>query len=424
MNNFHVIPLQISADRSEQALRGQLEHIRRLRHQNSIDEQESWDWRGRRLVRNETSYIPLSNCHLILYSGEIAIGTPPQSFLVDFDTGSSDLWVPSSNCDASCDAFSTWKKYDAAASSTFQSVPASQRSFQVTYADGSLVTGEAVQDLLQLNDGVSVDQIFSTVTSVSNYTTCATEGGVFGLAFSLLSSHNASAPISNLESVLRYPIFSLYLDPTIDDFPQISSAATRAPDAYGNLQLTLDNPTGAHSELIFGAVNGKHYTGCLNWHNLGGQADTYWDITLDSVLLVGTTPVSNAGTMAIIDSGSTLVMSSIDTIGQVAEMNGANCYVVDASTTMGLAPISCTDSTGFDIAEVSCSENVLSLDFIVDGETYTLDAYDLVVDYQTSQGNICILRLQGLQGLSVSYSIQWIHSFGIKSSFTHTVRCS
>ena len=77
----------------------------------------------------------------IYWSGTISIGTPPQSFDVDFDTGSSALWVPNALCTFS--ACQNKNTYDAANSST--SVEETS-FFSIHYGDGSTVNGPIYDD--------------------------------------------------------------------------------------------------------------------------------------------------------------------------------------------------------------------------------------------------------------------------------------
>ena len=74
-----------------------------------------------------------------LWSGAVTIGSPAQSFTVTFDTGSSDLWVPSSSC-KSCGQHN---KYTASKSSQSKK---HKGSFQISYGDGSTASGTPYTD--------------------------------------------------------------------------------------------------------------------------------------------------------------------------------------------------------------------------------------------------------------------------------------
>ncbi|KAI0769771.1 acid protease [Trametes elegans] len=203
------------------------------------------------------------------WGGNITIGTPPQHFFLDFDTGSADLWVPSVDCtEASC---SKKHKYNASASSTSESKP---ESFSIKYGDGSVVTGPVYTDAVSIA-GVSVaDQTFSAVHALAPAFASAPSDGIVGLAFPALSR--------------------------LHQTPFVNSAVAQGAVRHGEFGLKL---APARSELFLGGTDPALYTGPVEYHPVTGSG--FWKIGNGSLTLGSTTVSANFTT--VIDSGTTLM---------------------------------------------------------------------------------------------------------------------
>ncbi|XP_047697166.1 cathepsin E isoform X2 [Prionailurus viverrinus] len=196
---------------------------------------------------------PLINYMDTEYFGSISIGSPPQNFTVIFDTGSSNLWVPSVYCMSP--ACKTHARFYPSQSNTYSALG---NHFSIQYGTGSL-SGIIGTDQVYVEGLLVVGQQFGeSVTEPGQTFVNAEFDGILGLGYPSLAVGGVTPVFDNMmaQNLVDIPMFSVY--------------------------MSSDPESGVGSELIFGGYDHSHFSGNLNWVPVTKQG--YWQIALDVML--------------------------------------------------------------------------------------------------------------------------------------------
>ncbi|XP_060032270.1 pepsin A-like [Erinaceus europaeus] len=285
---------------------------------------------------------PLVNYMDLEYFGTIGIGTPAQEFTVIFDTGSSNLWVPSVYC--SSPACSNHHRFNPQQSSTFQ---ATSQELSVAYGTGSM-TGILGYDTVQVAGIADTNQIFGlSETEPGSFLYYAPFDGILGLAYPNIAASGATPVFDNMwnQGLVSQDLFSVYLS--------------------GNDQ--------SGSVVMFGGIDSSYFTGSLNWVPVTAQG--YWQITVDSITMNGQPIACSSGCQAIVDTGTSLLSGPTNAIANIQSAIGAS------QDTYGQMVVSC-----------SALSSLPDIVFTINGIQYPLPPSAYIL--QTQQG--CSSGFQGM----------------------------
>jgi len=272
------------------------------------------------------------------YYGMIDVGTPGQPVSVVFDTGSSNLWVPTKN-----KFLQRHNLYKKEKSSTYQ---ANGTKFAIQYGSGS-VKGKFVNDAVQIGPFKLDSYSFAAVDDTSGMGIAywiAKFDGILGMGFDALVQGGGPAPFTALvnSGQLPEPVFAFY----------------------------LSGRPGSKGELVIGGVDPDHYEGEFNRVPL--TAETYWEVELQGINIEGEGVSSTK--KAIIDSGTSLLAGPSAEVRAIAEAVGAKSLV------MGEYSIDC-DAT-----------NAPDIEFVLGGQKYSLSFEDYVIKEQGT----CLFGMMGM----------------------------
>ncbi|XP_051677121.1 renin [Oryctolagus cuniculus] len=299
-------------------------------------------------LANGTTPVVLTNYLDTQYYGEVGIGTPPQTFKVIFDTGSANLWVPSTKCSPLYTACEIHNLYDSAESSSYLE---NGTEFTIHYGSGK-VKGFLSQDIVTVG-GITVTQTFGEVTELPLIPfMLAKFDGVLGMGFPAQAVGGVTPVFDHILSqrVLKEEVFSVYY-----------SRNSHLPGG----------------EIVLGGSDPQYYQG--NFHYVSISKAGSWQITMKGVSVGSATLLCEEGCMAVVDTGASYISGPTSSLRLLTEALGAkeqssDEYVVNCNQVPTLPDVS----------------------FHLGGRAYTLTSRDYVLQDPYSNDDLCTLALHGL----------------------------
>jgi cathepsin D len=234
-----------------------------------------------------------TNCHECLNDGSRGFQGPNPINLTDiteisrsalllrslrwssFDTGSSNLWVPSSACTSiACFTHDTFKN---SKSSTYKK---DGRPLDIQYASGG-VKGALGIDTVTWAGAAVTSVTFGEMTTLSGISFVAAKfDGILGMGWHTVSAYNIPPVYESMfaQGLIEDNSFSFYLSKV---------------------------PGSEASKLVLGGVDNTLAKGAFNYVTL--QADTYWQFYIQSIS-IGTTEVSGAGFEGVVFTETSLLL--------------------------------------------------------------------------------------------------------------------
>ncbi|ORY95433.1 aspartic proteinase [Syncephalastrum racemosum] len=283
-------------------------------------------WLAAADITQPANDVLLNDLELCELAVNVQVGTPPQEFLLLFDTGSSDTWIPSKQCTKQ-DGCLSGKQYNAQLSSTHQDT---EYKLNITYGTGNAV-GNYFQDTVKVGDLQLENQMLAQVddnegpianqntTTADNQPDPYTLDGIFGAGFPGNS------------------IMYRHFGKTYAPFPMALYEEGKIPEPVFSVFVGESDDTEWVGEVTFGGINQDKVAGNMVYTDVaalpnseGESARDRWNVWVEGFQTKGTNfKFHGQGTPFTIDTGSNYMYLPTDLAHQMAQTIAPEAQLVD-----------------------------------------------------------------------------------------------